>query len=87
MSHFIDFGDPECAVEIERSEKFYQLATQVGDLIRSLPLDNKQNDDLIKLVIDQVTEAESTAFIRGFYLAVEFLTQGPTEDPKQCPIQ
>ncbi|KNZ41379.1 hypothetical protein [Acetobacterium bakii] len=87
MSHFIDFEDPECAIKIEWSEKFIQLATQVGNLIRSLPLDNKQNDDLIKLVIDQVTKAEANAFIRGFHLAVEFITQGPTEDPKHYSVQ
>ena len=56
----------------ERTEKFFQIAKQLSDFIKSLPLDQSTNDRLVKLMIEQVEEAEHGSFIQGFKMGREF---------------
>ena len=49
----------------ERTEKFFQIARQLSDFIKGLPLDQPTNDRLVKMMIEQVEEAERGAFIQG----------------------
>lgn len=56
----------------ERTEKFFQIARQLSDFIKGLPLDQPTNDHLVKMMIEQVEEAEFGAFIQGFKMGREF---------------
>ena len=49
----------------ERTEKFFQIARELSDFIKGLPLDQPTNDRLVKMMIEQVEEAERGAFIQG----------------------
>lgn len=73
MKKVIDFQVVEnmedFEIAIPRSERFIGIAQDLGDLIKSLPLSNKQNDDLVHLAVKQVTEAETNAFKEGVKMA------------------
>lgn len=58
--------------EIERSEKFIEVAQALGDCIKELPLNTLENDGLVKKIINQVLEAEQNAFKQGFKAAIEY---------------
>lgn len=58
--------------EKERTEKFFQIARELSDFIKALPLDQPTNDRLVKLMIAQVEEAEHGAFTQGFGLGMDF---------------
>ena len=59
------------AIEIERSQEFVRIAKELGDHIKRLNLLAEDNDKLVSLMIDQVQEAEATAFRQGFRLGVD----------------
>lgn len=54
------------ALEIERTEEFVQTANELSNFLRSLPLNNEDNDKLISLMVKQVNTAEKGAFLHGF---------------------
>lgn len=56
----------------ERTEKFFQIAKQMSDFIKGLPLDQSTNDRLVKLMIEQVEEAEHGSFIQGFKMGRDY---------------
>lgn len=58
-------------IEIERSREFVQIAKELGDHIKRLNLPAEDNDSLVCLMVDQVREAEVTAFRQGFRLGVD----------------
>lgn len=58
-------------IEIERSQEFVQISKELGDHIKSLNLSAADNDRLVYLMVDQVREAEVTAFRQGFRLGVD----------------
>lgn len=58
--------------QIERTEKFFQIARQLSDFIKGLPLDQPTNDRLVQMMIEQVEEAEHGAFIQGFKMGRDF---------------
>lgn len=71
-------------IQIERSPDFIATAHEVGDHIKTLPLNGDQNEVLVELVIKQVTEAESTAFRQGFDMGVKlgrYLAENPEDIP------
>lgn len=59
------------AIEIKRSQEFVQIAEELGGHIRSLNLSAEDNDKLVYLMVEQVREAEVTAFQQGFRLGVD----------------
>lgn len=59
------------AIEIERSQEFVRIAKELGDHIKRLNLSAEDNDQLIYLMVDQVQEAEATAFRQGFRSGVD----------------
>lgn len=66
MSNLVNLpGMDDFAIEIPRSTEFMTIAHEVGDFIQSLSLDNKQHDELIRLIIKQINEAEKTSFREG----------------------
>lgn len=72
MSNLVNLpGIDNFAFEIPRSTEFISIAHEVGDFIQSLSLDQKTNDELIRLIIKQVNEAEKTSFREGIKMASE----------------
>ena len=59
------------AIEIEQSQEFAQIAKELGAHIKSLNLLAEDNDKLVYLMVEQVREAEATAFRQGFRLGVD----------------
>ena len=62
---------PLDAILIERSPKFVEIAKKVSAHINSLHLGTDDHNNLVDLVIEQVREAEATAFRQGFRLGVD----------------
>ena len=62
----------EEGILIERSPEFYRIAKQLSEHIAGLPLSIPDNDKLVGLMIQQVTEAERAAFNQGLRMGVEF---------------
>lgn len=65
------FNEEE-GILIERSPEFYRIAKQLSEHIARLPLSVPDNDKLVGLMIQQVTEAERAAFNQGLRMGVEF---------------
>lgn len=59
-------------IPIQHTERFIETAKTLGEFIKALPLSNADNDQLIKLIIDQIEEAEKAAFETGFHMGGEF---------------
>ena len=68
----------------ERTEKFFQIARELSDFIKGLPLDQPTNDRLVKMMIEQVEEAERGAFIQGFKMGRDFAIWD-SEHPEEAP--
>lgn len=78
------FNEEE-GILIERSPEFYRIAKQLSEHIARLPLSVPDNDKLVGLMIQQVTEAERAAFNQGLRMGVEFSdweTNQPATPPK-----
>ena len=73
MRDVINFPDleNEC-IQIERTEAFIQTANELSTLLKALPLNNVDNDRLVKLMVNHVKEAETGAFLQGFSMGYEF---------------
>jgi hypothetical protein len=75
MSKVINFPQEEIldvGIAIERTEEFFEIALKVSEFIKTLPLNTAQNDELVKLVIDQIQEGERGAYLQGFRMGIEF---------------
>ena len=59
-------------LEIERTPEFYEVATALSDYVNALNLDAGRNNELVRLMLDQVKEAEMGAFSHGFRLGVAY---------------
>ena len=68
INFYIDFP----IAQVERTERFFQIARQLSDYIKCLPLDQPTNDHLVQMMIEQVEEAEHGAFIQGFKMGMDF---------------
>lgn len=85
----IEIKGPEDVLGIvkERTEKWFQIARKLSDFIKGLPLDQPTNDRLVKMMIEQVEEAELGAFIQGFKMGREFAeyeASHPEGAPEGC---
>lgn len=70
MSNLVNLPEmDDLAVEVPRSAEFMVIAHEVGDFIQSLSLEQKANDELIRLIVKQVNEAEKTSFREGIKMA------------------
>lgn len=65
----------EDALIVERTPEFYSIAQALSDMIDGLPLDKKQNDELVFKIIEQVQEAERGALIQGVIIGQDAGTQ------------
>lgn len=64
--------EEDIPIEINRTEEFFRIAQELSDFIHTLPLSVEQNDKLVKLMIDQVQEAERGAFGQGLCMGTEY---------------
>lgn len=72
MAEIIQFPNlDDIAIEIERTDEFIKAAKDLGDYISLLPLNHEQNDELIRLMIEQVKIAEQGAFLQGFKMGFD----------------
>lgn len=75
---FDDSQDIEnAAIRMERTADFFQVAQQLSDYIKGLPLDPPTNDRLVALMVDQVQQAERGAFLQGFRMGMAFAGYEP----------
>lgn len=73
MAEIIQFPNLEdIAIEIEHTEEFIKAAKELSDYLALLPLNHEQNDELIKLMVEQVKIAEQGAFLQGFKIGFDF---------------
>lgn len=78
MDNVVEFPNiGDIAIEIPRSEHFEEIAIELSEFIKRLPLSAEDNDGLIELIIKQINEAEHTAFTTGISLGIEI---GQSED-------
>ena len=77
MGKVVDFCNEqsvqESAIEIPRSNKFVEIAEKLSDFIKLLPLNQADNDKLIQIIVEQVKEAEHTAFLFGFDMGIKIM--------------
>lgn len=59
-------------IPIQRTKRFFETAKALSEFIKALPLSNADNDRLIQMMIDHITEAEKGAFESGFHMGGEF---------------
>lgn len=52
--------------EIRRTPYFYRVARQLSEFIAGLPLSAQDNNELVKLMVQQVEAAECGAYSCGF---------------------
>ena len=62
----------EPTLERERTPEFYEAAKALSDYVNALDLDAGKNNELVRLMLDQVVEAEKGAFAHGFKLGMSF---------------
>ena len=65
--------EEDVALVIPRSDRFHEIAHDLGEFIKALPLSNEQNNQLIDLVKKQVLESEETAAKFGFEVGSGFV--------------
>lgn len=58
-------------IKIERTDSCNAASEKVSEFIKNLPLSNKDNDQLIALMLDHIKEAETGAFEHGFKLGLK----------------
>ncbi|WP_313150106.1 hypothetical protein [Lysinibacillus capsici] len=73
MGNVINFPDLENAsIKIEWTEAFKQVANELSDFLKALPLNHEDNDRLVALMVQNVREAEKGAFLQGISMDYEF---------------
>ena len=77
-------GIDGAAITVERTPDFFQVAQQLSDFIKDLPLDQPTNDRLIALMVEQVQKAEHGAFVQGFRMGCEY-SGGETRSRRRLP--
>lgn len=75
----------EPTLERERTPEFFEAARALSDYVAGLELDAGRNNELVRLMLDQVTEAEKGAFAQGFKLGVAY-QQMEMEDIAAAPV-
>ena len=56
---------------ISRTKQALQLAQDLSEYVRALPLSNEQNDQLVKMMADCTQKFESDAFTLGLKAGVQ----------------
>lgn len=58
-------------IKIKHTEDFLELAKNLREFIKGLPISNEDNDKLIKLILVQIQQAEKDSFLQGFEMGLE----------------
>ena len=72
----------DAAIQLERTENFYNVSRELSDFIEGLPLSQPDNDKLIAIIIQQVQAGEQGAFYQGFRMGCDFY-KWHTEHPEE----
>lgn len=73
MGEVINFPSlDDVAIKVNRTEEFFQIARELSDYIKKLPLTPDQHNKLVELMIKQVQAAEQGAFNKGFLMGYKF---------------
>ena len=59
------WGDADIGLTIERGPELLAAERALSDYIASLPLTAEQNDELVRLAVDQTVKAERNSFFEG----------------------
>ena len=74
MGKVIDFPSKDSVrvyIRFEHTEDFLVLAKNLSEFIKGLPISNDDNDKLIKLMSDQIQQAEKDSFEQGFGIGLQ----------------
>ena len=75
MGKVIDFPLKDMVrvyITIKHTEDFLELAKDLRELVKGLPISNDDNEKLIKLMLEQIQQAEKDSFLQGFEMGLEF---------------
>lgn len=72
---FIYDNRPEHTVSVPRTEKFNEIAKELSDFVATLPLEQSDNDRLIKIIVKQINEAERGAYLAGFDMGIKAMKE------------
>ena len=61
-----EVNDEEVYIEIPKSKEFLEHSKKLSEFIKKLSLSTEKNDDLINLLIKNLSIAKKDAFNRGF---------------------
>ena len=75
----------EPTLERERTPEFFTAARALSDYMNALNLDAGKHNELVRLMLDQVTEAENGALCQGFKLGVAY-KEMELEDTSNAPV-
>lgn len=75
----------ESILERERTAEFLEAAKVLGDYVNALDLDAGKHNELVRLMLDQVTEAEKGAFAQGFKLGMAY-REMELQDAAAAPV-
>lgn len=64
MDNYSNYG-------LSRTKEALQLAQDLSEYVRALPLSNEQNDQLVKMMADCTQKFESDAFTLGLKAGVQ----------------
>ena len=72
MGKIVDFNKGNNPyLEIENTDEFLATALKLSNFIKDLSLTTTKNNELVWLVIDQVTQAKKDAFSQGYQLGLK----------------
>lgn len=66
ISKIKKIDNEEMYIEITKSEEFLEHSKKVSEFIKKLPLSTEENDNLLKLLIENLDIAKKDAFNQGF---------------------
>lgn len=69
----------DVSIRAERTDKFYQIAMELSNFVRCLPISREENNMLVNLIISQVEEAERGVFTQGFRMGMEYAKENGRE--------
>lgn len=75
----------EPVLERERTPEFFEAARALSDYVNGLNLDAGRHNELVRLMLDQVTAAENGALTQGFKLGMAY-REMELQDAAAAPV-
>lgn len=67
--------ESDYAVKVPRTERFNEIAEELGGFIDALPLKQSDYDRLTELIIKQINEAEHSSYLAGFDTGIKVMKE------------